>query len=93
MYKIGEFSLLNKVTIKTLRYYDEIGLFKNQSVLLQYSYKLRVLKGVLSLGLNVGFINQTFDKDEVEAVLMKNGYEDVAKAYILYRALLWYPLS
>lgn len=28
MYKIGEFSLLNKVTIKTLRYYDEIGLFK-----------------------------------------------------------------
>ena len=27
MYKIGEFSLLNKVTIKTLRYYNEIGLF------------------------------------------------------------------
>ncbi|MBO5828955.1 MAG: type IX secretion system membrane protein PorP/SprF [Paludibacteraceae bacterium] len=47
---------------------DEIGLFKNQSVLLQYSYKLRVLKGVLSLGLNVGFINQTFDKDEVDFV-------------------------
>mgnify|MGYP003311111044 CR=1 FL=1 len=28
MYKIGEFSLLNKVTIKTLRYYDKIGLLK-----------------------------------------------------------------
>lgn len=32
MYKIGEFSLLNKVTIKTLRYYDEIGLFKPKVV-------------------------------------------------------------
>ena len=32
MYKIGEFSLLNKVTIKTLRYYDEIGLFKPKLV-------------------------------------------------------------
>lgn len=28
MLKIGEFSLLAKLTIKTLQYYDEIGLFK-----------------------------------------------------------------
>lgn len=28
MYRIGEFSLLKNVTIKTLRYYDEINLFK-----------------------------------------------------------------
>ena len=27
MYKIGEFSKLSKTTIKTLRFYDEIGLF------------------------------------------------------------------
>lgn len=32
MYKIGEFSLLNKVTIKTLRYYDDIDLFKPKVV-------------------------------------------------------------
>ena len=32
MYRIGEFSLLNKVTIKTLRYYDDIGLFKPKVV-------------------------------------------------------------
>ena len=32
MYKIGEFSMLNQVTIKTLRYYDEIGLFKPKQV-------------------------------------------------------------
>lgn len=47
---------------------DEIGLFKNQSVLLQYSYKFKVRKGTLSLGLNVGFINQTFDKEGVDLV-------------------------
>lgn len=28
MYKIGLFSKINKVTVKTLRYYDEIGLLK-----------------------------------------------------------------
>lgn len=28
MFKIGEFSTLSKTTIKTLRYYDEIGLLK-----------------------------------------------------------------
>ncbi|MDY2696035.1 MAG: MerR family transcriptional regulator [Eubacteriales bacterium] len=27
MYKIGEFSVLSKTTIKTLRFYDKIGLF------------------------------------------------------------------
>ena len=30
--QIGEFSLLAKLTIKTLRYYDEIGLFKPSSI-------------------------------------------------------------
>jgi len=28
MFKIGEFSKLSHVTVKTLRYYDEIGLLK-----------------------------------------------------------------
>lgn len=45
---------------------DEIGLFKNQSVLLQYSYKAKLWGGRLSLGLGVGFINHTFDKEDVD---------------------------
>ncbi len=32
MIKIGEFSKINRVTVKTLRYYDEIGLLKPASV-------------------------------------------------------------
>ncbi len=39
------------------------GLFVNQSVLLQYSYKMRLFDGILGLGLNIGFMNQTFDPD------------------------------
>lgn len=39
------------------------GLFVNQSVLLQYSYKMKLFDGELGLGLNVGFMNQTFDPD------------------------------
>lgn len=42
---------------------DDIGLVKNQSVLLQYSYRFKLLRGEISLGLNVGFINQKFDKE------------------------------
>lgn len=45
---------------------DEKDLFKNQSVLLQYSYKTRLWSGKLSLGLGVGFINHTFDKEKVD---------------------------
>jgi DNA-binding transcriptional MerR regulator len=28
MFKIGDFSKMNKVSVQTLRYFDEIGLFK-----------------------------------------------------------------
>lgn len=45
---------------------ESIGLFINQSVLLQYSYKLKLFDGVLGLGLNLGIINQTFDKSEAD---------------------------
>ena len=42
------------------------GLFLNQSVLLQYSYKMKLLDGVLGLGLNVGYVNQTFNRSDAD---------------------------
>jgi type IX secretion system PorP/SprF family membrane protein len=45
---------------------ENIGLFKNQSVLLQYSYKMELLDGVLGLGLNAGFVNQTFNRNDAD---------------------------
>ena len=45
---------------------EDIGLFKTQTVHLQYSYKMKLFDGILGLGLNVGFTNQTFNKDEAD---------------------------
>ena len=42
------------------------GLFINQSVLLQYSYKMQLLDGVLGLGLNVGWMEQRFDRTNAD---------------------------
>lgn len=39
LYKIGEFSKLTNVPIKTLRYYDEINLFKPQEIDLFSGYR------------------------------------------------------
>ncbi|MFM1654668.1 MerR family transcriptional regulator [Brevibacillus sp. B_LB10_24] len=39
MLKIGDFSRLNKISIKTLRHYDEIGLFKPESIDPQTGYR------------------------------------------------------
>lgn len=32
MFKIGDFSMLSKVPVKTLRYYDQIDLLKPQQI-------------------------------------------------------------
>ena len=32
MFKIGDFSMLSRISVKTLRYYDEIGLLKPVNV-------------------------------------------------------------
>jgi type IX secretion system PorP/SprF family membrane protein len=45
---------------------ESVGLFRNQSVLLQYSYKMKLFDGVLGLGLNVGVVNQTFNRNDAD---------------------------
>lgn len=44
---------------------DKAGLFSNQSVYLQYAYHRNFLKGLLSVGANLGFLNNTFDGTKV----------------------------
>ena len=39
LYKIGEFSKLTDVPVKTLRYYDEINLFKPREIDLFSGYR------------------------------------------------------
>jgi len=47
-------------------YNDRSGLFSLSVISGQYAWKKSVLKGDLSLGLQVGYINQTFDGTKVE---------------------------
>ena len=39
MFKIGDFARLNKISIKTLRYYDEVGLLKPKKIDSQTGYR------------------------------------------------------
>ncbi len=54
--KIG--TTVNGVGLRFIK--DEIGLFSNQSLHLQYAYKKRMGVGVLSLGADIGAINLGF---------------------------------
>ena len=61
------FSLFNKrqgVGVGFLN--DAIGLFKNQRFWAQYSYKLKIKKGVLGIGLQAGIINVSFDPKDLD---------------------------
>ena len=74
LYKIGEFSKLANIPIKTLRYYDEINLFKPKEIDLFSGYRyyreeqLKDLKIILSLK-EVGFSLEEIKKN-------KNNYSD-----------------
>lgn len=44
---------------------DKFGLFSNQSFYVEYAYRIRLGKGYLSVGADVGFLNLSFDVDSV----------------------------
>ena len=45
---------------------DQFGLFSNQSLYAGYAYKLRLGKGYLSIGAELGFMNLSFAVDSVD---------------------------
>jgi DNA-binding transcriptional MerR regulator len=72
VFKIGEFSRFSQVTVKTLRYYDHIGLLKPSRVdrFTGYRYysagqlpRLYRILALKDLGLSLGQIAQLADKD------------------------------
>lgn len=83
LYKIGEFSKLVNVPVKTLRYYDEINLFKPQEIDLFSGYRyysekqINDLKVILSLK-DVGFSLEEIKKNKnnyTEALMQKKKEE------------------
>lgn len=49
-------------------YTESIGLFMNTHVGAQYAYKYKLFGGVISGGLQIGLVNQSFDGSKVEMV-------------------------
>lgn len=80
LYKIGMFSQMNRITVKTLRYYDDIGILKPESVdeINGYRYytstQLPRLHKILSLreiGFSIGEIKDILQGTSEEAMLLK----------------------
>ena len=45
---------------------DQIGLFTHQKLALQYAFKKRLFKGMLSAGIQAGFLSESFDGSKVD---------------------------
>jgi type IX secretion system PorP/SprF family membrane protein len=55
---------------------DRFGLFTNQSLYLEYAYKIQIGKGVLSVGADLGFLNLSFANDSVNTGAGQDDYHD-----------------
>lgn len=84
MFRIGEFSKLCKTTIKTLRYYDEVGLLKPEYIDDETKYRFYAAKQILELhhiqalrqiGLSISEIKLIQDGHGMERILQNRKRE------------------
>lgn len=80
MFRIGEFSMMGKTTVKTLRYYDEIGLLKPQQTDRWTGYRLYTTDQLIALhriqalrqaGLGIDEIRCVLENGSQQAVLLR----------------------
>jgi len=81
MYKIGEFSMLNQVTIKTLRYYDEIGLFKPKQVDNYSGYRYYDDEQIEEFNMIMKYKSYGFSLEEIKE-MMETKNDDIIKEKI-----------
>ena len=74
LYKIGEFSKLVNVPVKTLRYYDEINLFKPQEIDLFSGYRYYSEKQINDLEVILSLKEVGFGLEEIKK--NKNNYTE-----------------
>lgn len=74
LYKIGEFSKLVNVPVKTLRYYDEINLFKPQEIDLFSGYRYYSEKQIDDLEVILNLKEVGFSLEEIKK--NKNNYTE-----------------
>ncbi|MCL2163636.1 MAG: MerR family transcriptional regulator [Oscillospiraceae bacterium] len=84
MFRIGEFSKMSKTTIKTLRYYDEIGLLKPEETdkytshrfySTEQLFRLHRIQELRQIGLSINEINLILSGHDFEPILQKRKAE------------------
>lgn len=75
MYRIGEFSKMTKTTIKTLRYYDSVGLLKPEYVDDFTGYRFYTTNQLVELHKIQSFRQIGLSIDEIKAILMGNSFQ------------------
>ncbi|RSK25840.1 MerR family transcriptional regulator [Bacillus sp. HMF5848] len=85
MYQIGLFSKMNRITTKTLRYYDEIGILKPECIddFTGYRYysssqlaRLNTIISLKQMGFSLGDIKELVDNESMmEEILLKKENE------------------
>lgn len=80
LYRIGEFSKITNIPIKTLRYYDEIGLLKPEEIDIFTNYRyygesnkedLKIILELKSVGFTLEEIKNNWDNFNNEVMLEK----------------------
>ncbi|WP_042349722.1 MerR family transcriptional regulator [Bacillus massiliigorillae] len=86
MYSIGVFSKINKITTKTLRHYDEIGLLKPEYVVDMTGYryytthqlpKLHQILALKRMGLSLQQVKEAFQNPDAIDLFLKLKEQDV----------------
>lgn len=72
MFKIGEFSQLTQVTIRMLRYYDEVGLLKPAEVELWTRYRMYSVEQIPTLHRIIYLRDSGFNVSEIAVALNKD---------------------
>lgn len=88
MFRIGEFSKMGKITIKALRYYDEIGLLKPEETDKFTGYrfyttdqlvKLHKIQSLRQIGLSIDEIKLILSGHQAEPILQKRKTELISE--------------
>ena len=103
MYKVGEFSKLSRITAKTLRYYDYIGLFKPKHINEETGYRYYTIDQLKSLyrivelrefGFTISEIleltqeEENTDSDEKITVLLRQKQQEIEEQINDYKRKL-----
>ncbi|WP_025117149.1 MerR family transcriptional regulator [Lysinibacillus fusiformis] len=80
MLSIGEFSKISHLTLKTLRYYDEIGLLKPASIDSQNNYRYYHLSQLKTALMITRLKNYLFSLEEIKVILANSEDTDFLNA-------------